>query len=105
VRQLRPVDSYSREHPEVVVPHVDQTWWLLSRYDSALVSSADGTRAAWYQRDPKRFRSLVQRNMALHARLMREWPALSRRYRAAIPELASVDRWRETFEAARREGP
>ncbi|MGI5228263.1 glycosyltransferase [Actinoallomurus sp. CA-142502] len=102
-RQLRPVDSYSREHPEVAVPHVDQTWWLLSRYDSALVSSADGTKAAWYQRDPKRFRSLVQRNMALHARLMREWPELSRRYREAIPELASVDQWRETFEAARRE--
>jgi galactofuranosylgalactofuranosylrhamnosyl-N-acetylglucosaminyl-diphospho-decaprenol beta-1,5/1,6-galactofuranosyltransferase len=103
VRQLRPVDSFSREHPEVTVPHVDQTWWLLSRYDSALVSSADGTKAAWYQRDPKRFRTLVQRNMALHARLAREWPELSRRYQAAIPELTSTERWRETFEAARRE--
>ncbi|MCW2863408.1 MAG: glycosyl transferase [Actinoallomurus sp.] len=105
VRQLRPVDSFSREHPEATVPHVDQTWWLLSRFDSALVSSADGTKAAWYQRDPKRFRSLVRRNAALHARLMREWPELSRRYRAAIPELTSPDSWRETFDAARREGP
>jgi galactofuranosylgalactofuranosylrhamnosyl-N-acetylglucosaminyl-diphospho-decaprenol beta-1,5/1,6-galactofuranosyltransferase len=105
VRQLRPVDSFSREHPEVTVPHVDQTWWLLSRFDSALVSSADGTKAAWYQRDPKRFRSLVRRNAALHTRLMREWPELSRRYRAAIPELTSPDSWRETFDAARREEP
>jgi galactofuranosylgalactofuranosylrhamnosyl-N-acetylglucosaminyl-diphospho-decaprenol beta-1,5/1,6-galactofuranosyltransferase len=105
VRQLRPVDAFSREHPEVTVPHVDQTWWLLSRFDSALVSSADGTKAAWYQRDPRRFRTLVRRNMALHARLAREWPELSRRYRDAIPELASTDRWRETFEAARREEP
>jgi galactofuranosylgalactofuranosylrhamnosyl-N-acetylglucosaminyl-diphospho-decaprenol beta-1,5/1,6-galactofuranosyltransferase len=105
VRQLRPVDSFSREHPEVTVPHVDQTWWLLSRFDSALVSSADGTKASWYQRDPKRFRTLVQRNMALHARLAREWPELSRRYKEALPELASLERWRETFDAARRDEP
>jgi galactofuranosylgalactofuranosylrhamnosyl-N-acetylglucosaminyl-diphospho-decaprenol beta-1,5/1,6-galactofuranosyltransferase len=105
VRQLRPVDASSREHPEVTVPHVDQTWWLLSRFDSALVSSADGTKAAWYQRDPKRFRTLLRRNTTLHARLAREWPELSRRYKEALPELASLERWRETFDAARREEP
>jgi galactofuranosylgalactofuranosylrhamnosyl-N-acetylglucosaminyl-diphospho-decaprenol beta-1,5/1,6-galactofuranosyltransferase len=100
VRQLKPVDSFPRTHPEVTVPHVDQTWWLLSRFESALVTSADGTKAAWYQRDPARFRSLLQRATALHARLAYEWPELSRRYRAAIPELASAERWRETFDAA-----
>ncbi|MEV0402389.1 glycosyltransferase [Actinoallomurus sp. NPDC050550] len=104
LRHVRPVDSFPQRHPEVTVPHVDQTWWLLSRFDSALVTSADGTKAAWYQRDPARFRALLQRATALHARLAYEWPELSRRYRAAIPELASPERWRETFEAAERPG-
>jgi galactofuranosylgalactofuranosylrhamnosyl-N-acetylglucosaminyl-diphospho-decaprenol beta-1,5/1,6-galactofuranosyltransferase len=101
VRQLRPADPAATVHPEVVVPHVDQSWWLLSRFDSALVSAADGTKVAWYQRDPARVRSILQRNARLHARLMRDWAKLRRAYRTALPEITSPERWRETFEAAR----
>ncbi|MDX6431137.1 MAG: galactofuranosylgalactofuranosylrhamnosyl-N-acetylglucosaminyl-diphospho-decaprenol [Streptosporangiaceae bacterium] len=101
-RQLRPVGAFPRTHPQVTVPHVDQSWWLLTKFDSALVSSADGTSLAWYQRDPKRFWSLVQRATALHGRLMREWPRLSAQYRAAIPSLASPEEWQDTFDAAQR---
>ncbi|WP_064744128.1 glycosyltransferase [Actinomadura oligospora] len=104
-RQLRPVDEHPRTYPEAVVPHVDQSWWLLTKFDSALVSSADGTKAAWYQRDPRRFWSLVRRANTLHARLMKDWDALSARYRAALPELTSPDAWQETFAKAGKPAP
>ncbi|RAY14241.1 glycosyltransferase family 2 protein [Actinomadura craniellae] len=100
VKQLTPVDDFARRHPQTTVPHIDQRWWVLSRYDSALVSSADGTRASWYRRDPRRFRDLMRRNTALHARLYREWDELTRAYRLALPEITSPERWRETFDAA-----
>jgi galactofuranosylgalactofuranosylrhamnosyl-N-acetylglucosaminyl-diphospho-decaprenol beta-1,5/1,6-galactofuranosyltransferase len=102
-RQLRPVDDVAYTHPEVTVPHVDQSWWLLSRFDSALVSSADGTKTSWYQRDPARLRSILRRNTLLHARLVRDWSRLQREYRAALTELTSPESWGRTFEAARPE--
>ncbi|MEU5991342.1 glycosyltransferase [Spirillospora sp. NPDC047418] len=100
VKQLRPVDPAARGNPQLVVPHIDRHWSLLAQVDSALVSSADGTKVAWYQRDPERFKKLLARTSLLHARLGREWPELSRRYRAAMAEIASPEAWRATFEAA-----
>ncbi|WP_084219748.1 glycosyltransferase [Spirillospora albida] len=102
-RQVKPVGSFPKTHPEALVPHVDQTWWLLTKFNSALVSSADGTKVAWYQRDPQRFWSLIRRASALHARLGKDWEDLSRRYKAALPVLTSQDEWRETFDKARQQ--
>ncbi|GAA0568090.1 glycosyltransferase [Actinomadura livida] len=100
IKQLRPVDPGARANPQAVVPHIDRHWSLLSQVDSALVSSADGTKVAWYQRDPERFRRILARTSLLHARLSREWPELSGRYRAAMAELAAPEAWRTTFQAA-----
>jgi galactofuranosylgalactofuranosylrhamnosyl-N-acetylglucosaminyl-diphospho-decaprenol beta-1,5/1,6-galactofuranosyltransferase len=97
VKHLRPVDEFAKRHPQISVPHVDQRWWLLAQFDSALVSSADGTHLSWYRRDPARFRSLARRATALHARLLREWPTLSAEYRAALPGLVAQETWAETF--------
>ena len=97
---LLPVGSLPKSHPEAVVPHVDQTWWLLTKFDSALVSSADGTKVAWYQRDPQRFWSLIKRASALHARLGKDWERLSQEYKDAMPMLTSQDEWVATFEKA-----
>lgn len=102
-RQVLPVKRLARSHPQTNVPHQDAQWWLLSRFDSALVSAADGTGVAWYQRQPEEFRELVTRSVALHAQLLREWPNLRERYRAAVTEFTSPERWRETFEASRAE--
>jgi galactofuranosylgalactofuranosylrhamnosyl-N-acetylglucosaminyl-diphospho-decaprenol beta-1,5/1,6-galactofuranosyltransferase len=98
IKQLRPVGSFPKQHPEVIVPHVDQTWWMLTKFDSALVSSADGTKMAWYQRDPKRFWSLIRRATALHMRLGRNWDRLRGEYQTALPALTSPESWQETFE-------
>jgi galactofuranosylgalactofuranosylrhamnosyl-N-acetylglucosaminyl-diphospho-decaprenol beta-1,5/1,6-galactofuranosyltransferase len=97
LRQALPVRDTARQNPEANVPHVDLKWWLLSHFDSALVSSADGTEASWYKRDREQFASLMKRSIALHARLAAEWPQLVEQYKTALPELASPDAWHETF--------
>ncbi|MGH3354901.1 MAG: glycosyltransferase, partial [Nocardioidaceae bacterium] len=69
VRQMGPVRDLAKKNPEASVPNLDVRWWLLAQLDSALVSSADGTSAAWYQRDPEKFRDLLRRSLTVHARL------------------------------------
>ncbi|GLZ07418.1 glycosyl transferase [Actinomadura sp. NBRC 104412] len=100
LKQLRPVDDFALKHPQTIVPHATQRWWVLSRFDSALVSSADGTKTSWYRRDPKAFRELMRRNSALHARLYMEWNRLARDYRRALPEITAPERWAKTFAEA-----
>jgi galactofuranosylgalactofuranosylrhamnosyl-N-acetylglucosaminyl-diphospho-decaprenol beta-1,5/1,6-galactofuranosyltransferase len=102
VRQVLPVRSMSQERPEANVPHIDLKWWLLSQFDSALVSSADGSAASWYKRSPAQFRDLLARSATVHSRLLKEWPRLVEEYRAALPELASPDTWKSTFDASLR---
>lgn len=97
-RQVLPVRDLSRRNPEANIPHVDLKWWLLSRFDSALVSSADGTAASWYKRDPEQFRDLLTRSLALHTQLAKEWPSLVKQYREALPELVSPQTWKATFD-------
>ena len=53
----------ARKRPQMALPYQDAGWWVLAKLDSALVSAADGTTAAWYQRDPKLFRSLGWRSV------------------------------------------
>jgi galactofuranosylgalactofuranosylrhamnosyl-N-acetylglucosaminyl-diphospho-decaprenol beta-1,5/1,6-galactofuranosyltransferase len=98
VRQVRPVDELALAHPETAVPYQDAEWWRLSNVDSALVSAADGTGTSWYQRDPARFRTLLQRSMRLHSQLLRDWPRLREQYRATAAEFTSPDQWRKTFD-------
>ncbi|MEP6666043.1 MAG: glycosyltransferase [Nocardioidaceae bacterium] len=98
IRQVMPVHDLAKEHPEANVPHVDLKWWLLAQYDSALVSSADGTSAAWYKRKPEMFRDLLTRSVTIHARLAKEWPRLAAEYKKALPEISSPQAWSATFE-------
>ena len=105
-RQLRPVRQSARVNPEASIPHLDLKWWLLSQFDSALVSSADGSTAAWYKRDPALFNDLMRRSVTIHARLAKEWPELARQYKIALPDLASPKAWQETFdESAAKDTP
>jgi galactofuranosylgalactofuranosylrhamnosyl-N-acetylglucosaminyl-diphospho-decaprenol beta-1,5/1,6-galactofuranosyltransferase len=96
-RQLSPLPDEARAHPQGTVPRVDQQWWRLAQYDSVLVSSADGTSAAWYRRDPTHFRSLMRRNIRLHIELYRRWDELARTYREAVPSLSAPEAWAKTF--------
>ena len=51
MRQALPVQASSAEHPERHIPAADAGWWSLSRLDSALVSTTDGTGVSWHRRD------------------------------------------------------
>jgi galactofuranosylgalactofuranosylrhamnosyl-N-acetylglucosaminyl-diphospho-decaprenol beta-1,5/1,6-galactofuranosyltransferase len=97
VRQFRPVKETSRDRPEARVPAMDVRWWLLSQFDSAVVSTADGSGASWYKRDPKRFTDIMRRSVAVHQRLALEWDELAERYRDAIPEITGPDAWTRTW--------
>jgi galactofuranosylgalactofuranosylrhamnosyl-N-acetylglucosaminyl-diphospho-decaprenol beta-1,5/1,6-galactofuranosyltransferase len=97
VRQLRPVKDDAQVRPQAAVPAMDAAWWRLSALDSAIVSTMDGTAAAWYRRDRGKFAALLKRSIEVHERLLAEWPALSARYRDAADALVSPETWGRTF--------
>jgi galactofuranosylgalactofuranosylrhamnosyl-N-acetylglucosaminyl-diphospho-decaprenol beta-1,5/1,6-galactofuranosyltransferase len=96
-RQFRAPRKGASQRPQLALPFQDAGWWVLAQLDSALVSAADGASAAWYQRDPKLFRSLSRRTATLHARLLREWPRLAAEYRAAQAGITSPAAWAKSF--------
>jgi galactofuranosylgalactofuranosylrhamnosyl-N-acetylglucosaminyl-diphospho-decaprenol beta-1,5/1,6-galactofuranosyltransferase len=98
LRQLRTPREFAREHPEALVPYVEQRWWRLAQMDSSIVSSADGTSASWYQRDRVQFMAQMRRSLRLHSQLYREWPTLSARYKEALGELTAPETWKQTFQ-------
>ena len=53
--------------------------------------------------DPDQFRDQLRRTVEIHRRLYREWPRLSRRYRDALGDLTSPERWEQTFSASVQE--
>lgn len=97
VRHLKTPRALSREFPEAEVRAMDAKWYRLATYDSAVVSMNDGTSAALYRRDPEKYRELVRRTIALHARYRREWSELAGAYRAALGDITSPEVWEQTF--------
>ncbi|MGO4384572.1 glycosyltransferase [Specibacter sp. RAF43] len=99
-RQLtQPVSASSLERPQANIAHIDNRWWRMSQYDSAVVSNAEGTGASWYKRDPKQLREMLAESARLHAQLLRDWPKLSKQYKAALAEITSIGSWETTFAA------
>jgi len=99
VRQVRPKRSLSDRFPEARLAALDAKWWMISQFDSVVVSMPDGASASWHHRDPQEFRDLLRRTVEIHQRLHREWPRLARHYRQALPDITSPEQWSKTFEA------
>jgi len=99
LRQVRPKRSLSDRFPEARLAALDAKWWMISQFDSVVVSMPDGASAAWHHRDPEEFRDLLRRTVEIHQRLHREWPRLARQYRQALPDITSPEQWTKTFEA------
>ncbi|HEX5018327.1 MAG TPA: glycosyltransferase, partial [Actinomycetes bacterium] len=97
VKQFRKVNPMSEQRPEVRVPSMDVRWWLLSQFDSAIVTTADGAGASWYKRDPKRFADIMKRSIAIHQKLATEWDELAEQYRTAVPEVTDPKAWIDTW--------
>jgi hypothetical protein len=51
-------------------------------------------------RDPRKFRKLLRDAIKLNLRYRREWGSLASEYRAALPRITSIDRWRATIEGS-----
>jgi galactofuranosylgalactofuranosylrhamnosyl-N-acetylglucosaminyl-diphospho-decaprenol beta-1,5/1,6-galactofuranosyltransferase len=83
--------------PEAEFGKNDAYWWRLPAYDSALVSAADGSGTTIYTRDRAKYRRMLRESVMLHRALRRAWPRLSAQYRAALPELTSIEAWQRTF--------
>ena len=94
----------SAERPQGFLAHRDNRWFRVAHYDSVVVSNAEGTGASWYQRDPKKLRSMLTEATRLHLQLFRNWEKLAEQYRAAVPEISSLDAWKKTFEANSEDG-
>ena len=103
VKQILPVKTMSLDHPEARVPWSQARWWMLSQFDSAIVSNSDGSGASWYHRDTGRFRQLLARSVVLHRRLRREWEELHAEYQASVGEVVSPEAWARTFGIAGNE--
>jgi galactofuranosylgalactofuranosylrhamnosyl-N-acetylglucosaminyl-diphospho-decaprenol beta-1,5/1,6-galactofuranosyltransferase len=101
-RQVLPTREHSRRTPQVHLGAAEAHWSRLLKYDSAVVSTADGSGAVWYRRDRTMFADLARRSLALHRRLHREWPRLAARYGEALPGIASPSAWEGTFDSVRR---
>ena len=89
----------SGERPQGYLAHRDNRWFRVAHYDSVVVSNAEGTGASWYQRDPKKLKSMLTEATRLHLQLFREWDSLARQYRDAVAEISSLESWKKTFEA------
>ncbi|MGH4011065.1 MAG: glycosyltransferase, partial [Pseudonocardiaceae bacterium] len=98
-RHLRSPAPQTRIRPQINVPARNARWFLLGMVDSATVSNADGSGVAFRKRDPQQFRALLTRTIALYRRLVAEWDVTAERYRAAVPELTSVDSWEQMFKS------
>jgi galactofuranosylgalactofuranosylrhamnosyl-N-acetylglucosaminyl-diphospho-decaprenol beta-1,5/1,6-galactofuranosyltransferase len=97
LRQLRKPRDGARSNPEAEIKAMDSRWHKIARYDSALVSMPDGTGAAFYRRDPAKFKELMGQTVAIHRRLASEWDDLAEQYRRALPEITSPEAWEKTF--------
>ena len=105
LRQFRAPRPGAAQRPQLALPYQDASWWVLAKLDSALVSSAEGTSAAWLRRDRRQFRQLAWRSLVLHRRLHKRWAQLATEYKSAAETFNSPERWRQTFAASASQPP
>ncbi len=99
LHNLRPVDrSEEPDRPQLNVAAQDARWFVLARLDTATVATADGRGVALRRRDPRVFWGMLKESLRLYRRCYRDFPQSRRQYRAAVPELTSIESWRRIFD-------
>ncbi|QNV38501.1 glycosyltransferase [Rothia terrae] len=93
-----PVDEQAQQNPQIQLSYQENRWWTVSRFDSLLVTNAEGTGVFWYKRDPKELRSKLAKAASLHAKLFKDWAKLRAQYRNAAQDVASYEAWKNTFD-------
>ena len=92
------MDELAQKHPQIQLSYSENRWWTVSKFDSLLVTNAEGTGVFWYKRDPKKLRENLLRAAKLHSKLFNDWSNLRQQYREAAAEVASYEAWQKTFE-------
>ena len=101
LRNLRPVNPVHRDVPQRNVPNRQAQWFVLSRLDSATVTTPDGRSVTFRRRDPELFRTMLRHSFDQLRLIGKRWPQLRAEYRAAQPQLTSRDEWqRRVFDKA-----
>ena len=85
------------DRPQVSLTAVQASWWALARYDSALVSTADGSGKQHYRRSAFEFKRRLKRTIKQHLKLRKDWASLATDYRETLPQITSVDAWKRTI--------
>lgn len=98
LHNAKPPQPETHERPQLNVPADKALWFVLGNFDSATVSSPDGTAVAFRKRDPESFRKLALDSIKLYRRLVNRFPRMKRVYRDALPNLASLDSWRKLYD-------
>jgi galactofuranosylgalactofuranosylrhamnosyl-N-acetylglucosaminyl-diphospho-decaprenol beta-1,5/1,6-galactofuranosyltransferase len=99
LHNLRTPDPAHARVPQRNVPSRQAQWFVLSRLDSATVSTPDGRGVTFRRRDPALFKQMMATSVRQVREVAKAWPELRRRYRAALPELTSREAWgREVFD-------
>jgi galactofuranosylgalactofuranosylrhamnosyl-N-acetylglucosaminyl-diphospho-decaprenol beta-1,5/1,6-galactofuranosyltransferase len=99
VHNLRAPDPAHRTVPQRNLPSKYAQWFVLSRLDSATVSTPDGRGVTFRRRDPQLFKQMLGTSARQLREIGRRWPELRARYRDAQPHLTSREGWKQIFEA------
>lgn len=94
---LRKSDEAALEAPQLEFAKRDAYWWEIPNYRSVLVGTADGSGKSWYRHDREKFHQLWKESRRLTRQIEKNWDELSARYRAALPQITSVEEWERTF--------
>lgn len=97
LHSVRPADSDHHSTPQMNLPPIDARWYSLSRLDGATVTTADGRGVVYRQRDLDKAKELLRETFAMHKQLREQWSDMQRRYRAAHPQLTSMEAWSQIF--------
>ncbi len=99
VHNLRRPNPAHHDVPQRNVPSRQAQWFVLSKLDSATVSTPDGRGVTFRRRDPQLFREMLRTSASQLRDVGRAWPELRRAYSEALPELTSREAWaREVFD-------
>ncbi|MDQ1182441.1 glycosyltransferase [Rhodococcus sp. SORGH_AS_0301] len=97
IHNARGAQRQHHDRPQLNVPTLDARWYLLSQVDGVTVTTADGRGVVYRKRDPKIASALLGEALSLRRELASRFPELSDRYRRAVPELTSKERWERVF--------
>ena len=88
-------DGTKDTRPDIAIPSDQAIWRSFVGVNSAVVTSPDGSTAAWCRRDSRLFRQQIREGLRVSGTLLKRWSELSRRYREY--DMASVSVWERIF--------